>query len=114
MLSFKTISKTTASLSLTLLAAGFAHAQGPASTSGSTDIYNTDFQKTFATGKSDATGNSNPLTNRAQVSIGSTDIYQTDFQKTFPSAPPTRNLSATEPYTGSTNIYSTNFQRAFM
>jgi hypothetical protein len=108
MLSFNTISKTAATLGLTLLAAGFAHAQGPASTSGSTDIYNTDFQKAFETVKS------NPSAKTAQVTVGSTDIYNTDFQKTFSSDSAAQKTSTAALYTGSTDIYSTNFQRAFM
>jgi hypothetical protein len=105
---FKRISKTTATLGLTLLAAGFAHAQGPAATTGSTDIWATDFQKTFATGKADNRAKS------ASIGVGSTDIYQTDFQKAFPSDAVTSKTLAKEVYTGSGDFYSINFQKAFM
>jgi hypothetical protein len=105
---FKTIGKTTATLSLTLLAVGFANAQGPAATTGSTDIWATDFQKTFATGKPGTPEKS------ARISVGSTDIYQTDFQKAFPSDPATPRNLAKEVYTGSGDFYSINFQKAFM
>ncbi len=44
----KTIRMPVAALSLTMLSAGFAYAHGSAVSTGSTDIYGTNFQKTFA------------------------------------------------------------------
>jgi len=108
MTTFKTISRAAAAYSLTLLAASFAHAQGPTTTTGSTDIYNTDFQKTFATGSvvyQEA---------RATAGTGSTDIYTTDFQGTFATdrlAYPTPDVAG---YKGSTDIWATDFQKTFM
>ena len=108
MISFKTISKAAAAVSVALLASGFAQAQGLSSTAGGTDIYNTDFQKTFATGKS------TPKAPSAVVARGSTDIYSTDFQKAFPSNPETKDVASAKAVSGSTDLYSTNFQQVFM
>jgi hypothetical protein len=108
MISFKTISKAAAVISVALLASGFAQAQGLSSTTGSTDIYNTDFQKTFATGQSTLRAPS------AAVAQGSTDIYTTDFQKAFSSNPEVKDVASAKTLSGSTDIYSTNFQIVFM
>lgn len=101
----KTIRKPVAALSLTVLSAGFAHAHGPAVTTGSTDIYGTDFQKTFAG------GNSAPQAQGAMGALGSVDIYRADFQKAFPSNPDAVKTAATEVRNGSVDIYSTDFQK---
>jgi ABC-type phosphate transport system substrate-binding protein len=111
MTSLKTITRAAAALSLTLAAAGFAQAHGPASTSGSTDIYTTDFQKTFA--NAHAIGQAQAATAVA----GSTDIWATDFQKTFGTHEATLATPATPErvvQTGSTDIYKNNFEMAFM
>src|SRR5215470_13593856 len=101
----KTIRKPAAALSLALLAAGIANAQGLAAL-GSIDIYHTNFQQAF-TG-----GNSVPQTQGAMGALGSVDIYTTNFQKKFPSNPDAVKTAATKVTTGSVDIYSTNFQDA--
>ena len=108
MISFKTISKAVAAVSVALLASDFAQAQGSSSTAGSTDIYNTDFQKTFAPGKS------TPQPSGVAITQGSTDIYATNFQKAFPSNREAKDVSSAKIVFGSTDIYSTNFQMVFM
>lgn len=108
MTTFKSISKAVAACGLTLLAASFAHAQGPAVAMGSTDIYTTDFQKTFATGGQTLREAS------AQTGTGSTDIYHTDFQTVFSTDTFTRGASDMAEYKGSTDIWTTDFQKTFM
>jgi hypothetical protein len=109
MTTFKTIRRAAAACSFTLLAASLAHAQGPTATTGSTDIYNTDFQKTFATGSSVGYQEA-----RAIAGTGSTDIYTTDFQKTFATDNSVHQTPDVAGYKGSTDIWSTDFQKAFM
>jgi hypothetical protein len=105
---FKSISKAAGACGLTLLAASFAYAQGPTAVTGSTDIYTTDFQKTFAT------GSEVPRQPSAQTGTGSTDIYRTDFQTVFATDKSTRGEPEMADYRGSTDIWTTNFQATFM
>jgi hypothetical protein len=108
MTTFKTIRRGAVACSLTLLAASFAHAQGQTASPSSTDIYTTDFQRTFAT---DSVVQREP---RATAATGSTDIWTTDFQRkftTFNSIPETRDVA---PYKASVDIWSMDFQRVFM
>src|ERR1700739_65854 len=140
MTTFKTIRTAAAACSFTLLAASLAHAQGPTVTTGSTDIYNTDLQKTFATGSSvgyqearaiTGTGSTDIYTTdfqktfatgssvgyqeaRAITGTGSTDIYTTDFQKTFATDNSVHRTPDVAGYKGSTDIWTTDFQKAFM
>jgi hypothetical protein len=105
---FKIIRRGAIACSLTLLAASFAHAQGQTASPSSTDIYTTDFQKTFAT---DAVVQHET---RATAGTGSTDFWTTDFQRkftTFNSMPETRAVAR---YQRSADIWSTNFQKVFM
>jgi hypothetical protein len=139
MTTFKTISRAVA-CALTVLAASVAYAQGPTARTGSTDIYNADFQKTFATGsrvgyqearaitgtgstdiyntdfqKTFATGSSVGYQEaRAITGTGSTDIYTTDFQKTFATDNSVHQTPDVAGYKGSTDIWTTDFQKAFM
>lgn len=108
MMTFRTINRAMAVYGLTLLAASFAHAQGPTAVTGSTDIYTTDFQKTFATGSEVLRQPS------AQTGTGSTDIYRTDFQTVFATDKSTHGESKMADYGGSTDIWTTNFQATFM
>ena len=108
MTTFKTISRA-AACGLTVLAASVAHAQGPTARTGSTDIYNTDFQKTLATGRSVGYQEA-----RAITGTGSTDIYNTDFQKTFATDNSVHQTPDVAGYRGSTDIWTTDFQKAFM
>ena len=108
MMTFKTIRRTMAACGLTLVAAGLAHAQGPTATTSSTDIYTTDFQKTFATGSA---VQQKPA---AVASIGSTDIWTTDFQRTFATDKSVHETADAAGDNGSTNIWTTDFQKAFM
>ena len=101
----KTIRKHVAALGLTVLSVGFAHAHGPAATTGSIDIYSNDFEETLAT------GNSPPQVPGAMGALGTVDIYQTDFQNAFPSSSHTVETVAAEITTGSVDIYSINFQK---
>jgi hypothetical protein len=104
MISHKIV-KAAAAFGLTLLAAGLATAQSSTPSAGSTDIYNTDFQKSFATGDRAAP----PPTGAVS---GTTDIYATDFQKVFASDPSTKRTATMA--SGSIDIYSTDFQKLFM
>jgi hypothetical protein len=104
---FRTISKTAAVLSLTLLAAGLAQAQGSAPESGSTDIWATNFQRAYAG------GNVLHGVQGAPTSTGSTDIWGTDFQRAFVTGSSTQGTTATQAYWGSIDIYQTDFQKAF-
>jgi hypothetical protein len=106
---FKTLSKTAAAFSLTLLAASFAHAQGPVPASGSTDIWSADFQKPVASGSA-----IHQAANRAPIHVGSTDLWGTDFQKVFGTHQGTHGTAGTTALTGSTDIYTGNFEKAFM
>jgi hypothetical protein len=108
MTTFKTIRTAAAACSLTLLAASLVHAQGSTTTTGSTDIYNTDFQKTFATA---SVVHQKAL---ATASTGSTDIYTTNFQKTFATDQSVHQTPDAAHYRGPTDFWSTNFQKAFM
>lgn len=95
-----TILRNAAGLSLLLLGATVAHAEG------STDIYQTNFQQAYA----DNHPAQGPTT--AAPALGSTDIYTTNFQRAFLASPgPAQVAEAT---TGSTDIYTTDFQKAYM
>ena len=108
MKTFKTITRTMAACGLTLMATSFAHAQGLTPATSSTDIYTTDFQKTFATGSA---VQQKPA---AVASIGSTDIWTTDFQRTFATDKSVHETADAAGDHGSTNIWTTDFQKAFM
>lgn len=108
MIGFQNISRAVAACGLTLLAASFAHAQGPSVATGSTDIYTTDFQKAFATGSL-----SRPEP-RTVADTGSTDIWTTDFQKTFATDKSVHETRDMARYKGSTDIWTTDFQKTFM
>jgi len=105
MTSLKMIRTPVVALSLTLLSAGFAYANGPVATIGTADIYSTDFQTTFA-GEGSAR-----QPQGAMGAMGSIDMYKTDFQQAFPSSPEAVKTTATEVRIGSVDIYSTNFQK---
>jgi len=104
MMSFKTITKTAAVLSLSVLSVGLAYGRGLTSTTGSLDIYTTDFQKAFAT------GSSVPQAQEGKVTTGSIDIYETDFQKAFVAGSRADKAASTVVITGSVDIYATNFR----
>jgi hypothetical protein len=108
MTSFKTIGKTAAALSLTVLAASFAYAQDSARESGSTDIWSTDFQKTLTTGNVVHNAQGSP------TSVGSIDIWGTDFQKVLGTHQATRGTPDTTVVSGSIDIYTTDFEKAYM
>jgi hypothetical protein len=103
MSTFKTLSAAAAFCGLALTAAFPAHAQG--ATTGSTDIYSTDFQKVFQTVRA---GSQAP----AAAGTGSTDIYATDFQRVFGTQESTTRAQQTAAASGSTDIYTTDFQKA--
>jgi len=103
MTTFKTIGNAAAACSLMLLAAGFAHAQGPIASTGSTDIYTTDFQKKFPTVSVVSREPGTP------AGTGSTDIWTTNFQSATDGS--VRATSSVASYRGSIDIWSTNFQR---
>ena len=105
MTTFKTIGNAAAACSLMLLAAGFAHAQGPIASTGSTDIYTTDFQKKFPTV---SVVSREP---RTPAGTGSTDIWTTNFQSAFATDGSVRATSDVAGYRGSIDIWTTNFQR---
>jgi hypothetical protein len=108
MIAFKTIGKEAAILSLTLMAATVAHAQGLTTTTGSTDMYTINFQQAFASGRV-ILGDPG-----APVGTGSTDIYGTDFQRAFATDSSVKEPRDTAAYRGSTDIYSTDFQNSFL
>jgi hypothetical protein len=104
MTAFKTIGKA-AVCGLTLMAATLAYAQG---STGSTDIYTTNFQEVFPSERSA------PQESSAGAVTASTDIYTTDFQKAFATDKSTNRVRDTAAYKGSTDIYSTDFPKSFM
>jgi hypothetical protein len=108
MIAFKTIRKRAAVLSLTLMAAAVAHAQGSTTANASTDIYTTDFQRTFATDRAASEGAA------ASVGTGSTDIYRADFRTAFATNGSVGKPRDTASYKGSTDIYSNDFQKSLM
>lgn len=107
MMTFKTINRVMAACGLTMVAASFAHAQSPTAAT-STDIYTTDFQKTFAAG---SVVQQRPA---AVAAAGSTDIWTTDFQRTFATDRSAHETADAGGDQGSTNIWATDFQKAFM
>ena len=90
-------------LVLGLSTAGVAFAQS----SGSTDIYATNFQKAYP--------NSDVMVSSKATSVhaGSTDIYATNFQKVYPSRSTASTGLGTQAEAGSTDIYFTDFQRRY-
>jgi len=108
MTTFKTIGRAAAACSLTLLAAGFAHAQSPIASTGSTDIYTTDFQTTFPTGSVVSREPGTP------AGTGSIDLWTTNFQRVFATDGSVRAASDVADYHGSIDIWTTNFQRMSM
>jgi hypothetical protein len=109
MTSLRTFCKTTAA-AVALTTLGFAHAQGQASTSASTDIYSTNFQLMFPSGRIARQVQNKPL--RAV----STDMWSVDYQNAYPSDGTPRVRLATaacQTYSGSLDIYFTDFQALF-
>jgi len=101
----KSVTKIAATLSVSLMAATFAHAQGLSTATGSTDIYTFNFQKAYpSAGVTAVKGGS--------IGAGSTDIWATNFQRIFATQDSVLNSPTATAYTGSTDIYTTNFQRS--
>jgi hypothetical protein len=104
----KSVTKTAATLSIGLLAAIVAHAQGLSTATGSTDIYTFNFQNAYR-----PAGVITPVEG-GSIGTGSTDIWVTNFQKIFATQDSVPNSPTAAAYTGSTDIYTTNFQRSFL
>ena len=104
----KSVIKIAATLSISLLAAAFAHAQGLSAATGSTDIYTVDFQRAYPSASMPA------LVKGGSIVTESTDIWATDFQKLLATQDSIRNSPTAAAYSGSTDIYTTNFQRSYM
>ena len=108
MMTFRTINRVMAACGVTLVAASFAHAQSPTAATSSTDIYTTDFQRTFATGGVVQKGPA------AVAAAGSTDIWTADFQRTFATDKSVHETADAGGDRGSSDIWATDFQKAFM
>ena len=89
-------------LGLTLIGATLAHAQG------STDIYTTNFQQAYASGRATQGAPA------AAPAAGPTDIYSPNVQRAFATAGSPAVAKTGEAYAGSTDIYDTNFQIRYM
>lgn len=96
----QTIAIRFAALGLSLALTGLAHAQG---TTGSTDIYSTNFQAVYTSG----------AVRTDVATTGSTDIYRNSFAQSFATSPEVR-IAPVVAKAGSTDIYSTNFQNVYM
>jgi len=102
----RSVTKTAATLSISLLAASVAYAQGLSTATGSTDIYTFNFQKAYP-----SAGVITPVKG-GSIGTGSTDIWATNFQKISATQDSVPNSPTAAAYTGSTDIYTTNFQRS--
>lgn len=108
-MTIKHLLRTTAA-TVALATFALARAAGPTPTSGSIDIYSTNFQKMFPAGE-----RAHRISHEA-LHPTYTNMWFIDYEKEYASEPGVRASpipAGCAPYSGSLNIYFTNFQAEF-